>query len=76
MIGSIFSTLSTIVQEFAQMLVSMFGAVVGIFYTAPSGSDTVGQLTVVGTLTLIALGSALVIWGMKFIRGLIRLRTR
>lgn len=76
MITAIFEALSDIISGFAQLLVDLFGSVVSIFYTAPSGSGTTGSLTVVGTLALVALGSGLVIWAFHYIRNLIRLRTR
>lgn len=76
MVSAIFSTLGDIVQGFAQLLVSLFSSVVSIFYTAPTGSETTGSLTIVGTLALIALGSGLVIWAFHYIRNLIRVRTK
>lgn len=76
MIDQIFSVLGSIAQGFASLLVDLFGAVVSIFYTAPTGSETVGSLTVVGTLALIGIGTGLVIWAFRFIRSLIRVRTR
>ena len=76
MITQIFETLGDIVSGFTDLVVSLFENVVKIFYTAPSGTETIGSLTVVGTLALVSLGTGLVIWGFKFIRGLIRLRTK
>ena len=74
MVSSIFATLGDIVSAFASLLVDLFSSVVAIFYTAGSGSDP-GQLTIVGTLMLIALATGLVIWAFNFIRRLIRVRT-
>lgn len=76
MVDQIFSVLGNIAQGFASLLVDLFGAVVSIFYTAPTGSETVGSLTIVGTLALIGIGTGLVIWAFRFIRSLIRVRTR
>lgn len=75
MVSSIFSTLGEIISSFAGLLVDLFSSVVAIFYTAPTGNDTVGSLTIVGTLMLIALATGLVIWAFNFIRRLIRVRT-
>jgi len=75
MVEQIFTVLGDIVQGFSGLVVSMFQAVVGIFYTAPSGTETTGSLTIVGTLSLMALGTGLVIWAIGFIRRLIRVRT-
>ena len=76
MVTQIFSVLGEIASGFASLLVDLFGAVVSIFYTAPTGSETTGSLTVVGILMLIGLGTGLVIWAFKYIRSLIRVRTK
>jgi len=72
----IFNVLSNIISAFASLLVDLFESIVAIFYTAPSGTETTGSLTVVGTLMLIALGTGLVIWAFNFIRKLIRVRKK
>lgn len=76
MVNQIFSVLGEIVQGFAGLVVDLFEAVVSIIYTAPTGSETTGTLTVVGVLMLISLGTGLVIWAFRFIRSLIRIRTK
>lgn len=77
MVSQIFEVLGEIAQGFAALLVDLFGAVVSIFYTAPTGDATTGSLTVVGTLALIAAGTGLVIWAFNFIRSMItRVRHR
>ena len=76
MVTQIFSVLGEIASGFASLLVDLFGAVVSIFYTAPTGSETTGSLTVVGILMLIGLGTGLVICAFKYIRSLIRVRTK
>ena len=76
MVEQIFSTLGNIATGFANLIVSLFNAVVAIFYTAPSGSETTGSLTIVGILALIGVGTGLVIWAFNFVRRLIRIRTK
>lgn len=76
MVSQIFAVLGEIANGFAALVVSLFEAVVAIFYTAPTGSETTGSLTIVGTLALIAVGTSLVIWAFNFIRRLIRIRTK
>ena len=76
MVSQIFSVLGEIGQGFANLLVDLFGAVVSIFYTAPTGNETTGSLTVVGILALIALGTSLVMWAFRYIKSLIRVRTK
>lgn len=73
MISAIFDGLVTIVTAFVTLLVSLFTQVASVFYTPGTGSDT-GQLTLVGTLMLISIGTGLVMWGIYFIRSLIRIR--
>ena len=70
MITEIFKQLGDIVKAFVSVVTDLFGSVVSIFYTAGSG-DTPGSLTVFGTLSLIALGTGLVIWAFYFIKRLI-----
>ena len=76
MVSQIFEVLGEIAQGFAGLVVDLFQAVVAIFYTAPTGSETTGSLTIVGTLALVGVGTGLVIWAFNFIRRLIRIRTK
>lgn len=76
MVSAIFTELQTIVSSFVDMLISLFESAVKIFYTAPSGSNTTGSLTVVGILALIGLGTGLVMWAFKYIKSLIRVKTK
>lgn len=73
MINAIFDALSTIAQAFITLLTSIFSNIGTLIYTPGSGSDP-GQLTTLGTLLLIALGTGLVMWAFYFIRNLIRVR--
>lgn len=73
MVSAIFEAISEIVQSFITVLGSLFTGVAGLIYTPGSGSDP-GQLTVLGTLMLIALATGLVLWAFYFIRSLIRVR--
>jgi len=70
MVSQIFQILGEIASGFASLLVSLFNAVVSIFYIAPTGDETVGQLTIVGILALISLGTSLVIWAFNYIKRL------
>lgn len=73
MISAIFDAISDIVEAFIGVLGSLFSGVAGLIYT-PGEGGAAGQLTVLGTLMLIALGTGLVVWGFYFIRSLIRVR--
>lgn len=73
MIGAIFDGLVTIITAFVSLLVSLFTQVASIFYT-PGAEGASGELTLVGLLMLISIGTGLVMWGIYFIRSLIRIR--
>lgn len=73
MVSAIFSAISEIVTDFISVLGSLFTGVAGLIYT-PGEGNAAGQLTVLGTLMLIALATGLVLWGFYFIRSLIRVR--
>lgn len=72
-VSGIFETIGEVVTGFAALLVTMFEAIVGIFYTV--GENGQGEITFVGSLLLFSAGTGLVIWGISLIRRLIRLRT-
>lgn len=76
MISQIFAVLGEIASGFSSLVVELFGAVVAIFYTAPTGSETTGTLTIVGTLALIGAGVGLVMWAFRYIRSLIRVKAK
>ena len=70
MIDAIMSTLSTIVENFGNVLGKVFNGVTSIFYTA--GADGAqGQLTFLGIILLISVGASLVYWAFKLITSLI-----
>ena len=72
-VSGIFTTLGLIVTQFVTLMTSIFSSVVDIFYT-PGAGEVPGELTIVGVLLLISLGSGLVIWGFNFIRNLIKVK--
>lgn len=70
MIDAIMSTLSTIVENFGNVLGKVFNGITSIFYTA-GASEGQGQLTFLGIILLISVGASLVYWGFKLITSLI-----
>ena len=70
MIDAIMTTLSTIVENFGNVLGKVFNGVTSIFYTA-GASDGQGQLTFLGIILLISVGASLVYWAFKLITSLI-----
>lgn len=75
MVAAIFEELGTIASSFVSFLVSLFQSVVSIFWTPGTGNDP-GQLTFVGILLLISIGTGLVMWALSFLRRMIRIRTK
>lgn len=67
MIEAIFETLGEIVTAFVEVLANVFSNIVTLFWNATSG-----QLTILGILLLISVGTGLVYYGYRVIRGLIR----
>ena len=70
MIDAIMTTLSTIVENFGNVLGKVFNGITSIFYTA-GASDGQGQLTFLGIILLISVGASLVYWGFKLMTSLI-----
>ena len=80
-ITNVFETIGTIIQKFVSLLVDLFEKVVGLFWVESVG--TVGQegyaaahLTVLGVLLLISVATALTMWAFRFIRSLLRVKTK
>lgn len=70
MVAELFTTIGSVITNFAQVLGNGFQSLVGIFYT--TGEN--GGLTLVGTLCLVGLGIGIVYWAFRMIKGLIHLR--
>ena len=70
MIDAIMTTLSTIVENFGNVLGKVFNGVTSIFYTAGAEGAS-GQLTFLGIILLISVGASLVYWAFKLITSLI-----
>ena len=70
MIDAIMGTLSTIVENFGNVLGKVFNGVTSIFYTAGAEGGS-GQLTFLGIILLISVGASLVYWAFKLITSLI-----
>ena len=68
MITGIIGTVTSWVTAFTTMFVSIFEALVAIFYNAETG------ITLVGTLALGGLGISLVYFAYKVIRKLMKLK--
>lgn len=70
MVSALIEVVQSWVTSFANMFVSIFESLVGIFYK--SGEQ--GGITLVGTLALAGLGIGLVYFAYRVIRNLMRLR--
>ena len=69
MIDAIMTTLSTVVENFGNVLGKVFNGITSIFYT--QAAEGQGQLTFLGIILLISVGASLVYWGFKLITSLI-----
>lgn len=71
----VFNALGSIVTGIVDVISSSFTGVVSLWYTAPSGSETTGSLTFLGVFSLIAFVVGMVWLAIKFIGGMISLKT-
>lgn len=69
MVSAIFGGITSAVTAFVGTLNSGIGSIVALFY-----DSTNSQLTILGTLTVIVVGVALVYWLFRLIMGMARLR--
>lgn len=70
MVAEIFQTIGEVVTAFTTALSNSVSGIVAMFYTSGEG----GGLTVLGVLSLIAVGCGLVYWAFRLIRRLISQR--
>lgn len=75
LINVIFTALGDIMTGAVGVISNAFTGVVSLWYTAPSGSNTTGSLTLLGVLSLIAFVFGIVWLAIRFIGGMIALRT-
>jgi hypothetical protein len=69
MVAEIFDTILDVVTEYITILQGLFEGLVEIFY------DSVGaELTLLGTLALIAVGVGIVAWAFGLVKSLFRMR--
>lgn len=74
-INVVFTALSEIMTGVVGVISNAFTGVVSLWYTAPSGSNGTGQLTLLGVLSLIAFVFGIVWLAIKFIGSMISLKT-
>ena len=67
LINAIFGGAGSVISGFTDMLGDSLTAVTALFYDSATTS-----LTLLGTLSIIALGTGVVMWAFGLIRGLIR----
>jgi hypothetical protein len=69
MITTIFETIQDVVDAYVSVLQNIFEGLVAIFYDA-----TASELTLLGTLALIAVGVGIVAWAFGLVKSLFRMR--
>lgn len=70
----VFEALGSIVTGIVSVISNSFNGVVSLWYTAPNGTNTTGQLTFLGVFSLIAFVVGLVWLAIRFIGGMISLK--
>lgn len=70
MVTDIFGVIADTITQFVNSLVSGVNGLIPLIYTAPTGSQTSGEFTFVGTMLLIAVGMGIVYWIFRLLRGL------
>ena len=75
LINVIFTALGDIMTGAVGVISNAFTGVVSLWYTAPSGSNTTGQLTLLGVLSLIAFVFGIVWLAIRFIGSMVALRS-
>ena len=70
----VFNALSTIVTNIVELIVDTFTGVIPLWYTAPTGSETTGSLTVLGAFSLIAFVVGMVWLAIRFLGSMISLK--
>lgn len=68
-VSDIFGVISEAISSFANTLGTAFSSITSLFWTS---GESGGSFTLLGTLTLIALGAGLVYLAFNIIRGLLR----
>lgn len=71
----VFTALGGIVTGIVDVISDSFTGVVSLWYTAPSGTETTGSLTFLGVFSLIAFVVGLVWLAIRFIGGMISLKS-
>lgn len=71
----VFNALGDIVTGIVGVISNAFTGVVSLWYTAPTGSNTTGSLTFLGVFSLIAFVVGLVWLAIRFIGGMISLKS-
>ena len=73
-VSDLWEGLSTVITEVIDTMVTLFTGVVKIFYDSTATTD---KITVIGWLTLSAMGIGLFFLGLRFVRSLInRMKAR
>ena len=72
MVQAIFRTIGDVITNLITNLTSALNGITALFWVEPTGSETAGHLTILGTLAVIAVGAGIVWFVFNLIRGLIQ----
>lgn len=73
-INVIFNALGSILTNVISLVGDSFTGVTSLWYTAPTGSETTGSLTLLGVLSLVAFAFGVVWLAIRFIGSMISLK--
>lgn len=71
MVAAIFDVLGDTISGILENLTSALTGITELFWVAPSGTETTGHLTILGILSVFAVGAGIVFFVFNLIKGLI-----
>lgn len=72
MVSQIFQTIGEVISGIITNMTSALEGVTALFWAEPTGSETAGHLTVLGVLSVIAVGAGVVYFMFNLIRSLLQ----
>lgn len=71
-ISELFDSLSAVVNGMLDVLTSLFGGVINLFYNPATTEGGTGSFTFLGIVLLVGVGTPIVFWGLNWITGIFK----